>query len=460
MSIYVDRGQVLEALPRPLAIGVLVVLGVQALATGLTRRPELGTAIALLTVLAIIDPRVAVLAVVFWVIARELARRRSWEASWHLVRTPIVVLFLVTAVRLVSSPAFAPGDVLPRVSSAQAAIETGGPDMFLFLLDGYPRSDTLASFGYDNSWFEDELRERGFTISSRSHSNYTFTYVVVPTLFHMRHAAEIEELRNARDEWVAQRRAIRDAIASAPVFPFLEGKGYEIVSAGASATPLSLSPVARYVDNGAMTQFEREILASTAVGRSMPSIALGQHRDRVLGALDAAEAVASDPDQTFLFSHVLSPHVPFVFDRGGSLPDLPCGSSCDRFAIYVSQSGLTRAEFERAYADQVHYVNQEILESLDRIIAASPTAPVVLFSDHGSRSQYELTEEWYATFFASRTPGRPGVFPDDARPIEILPVLLKEYLGESVPIPPDETYYSPSRGSRPLYLERWDGTDP
>ncbi len=241
ISVYVDRGQVLEALPRPLAVVAVIVLGIQLLAIGITRRPELGTALALLAVLALFDPRVALLAVLFWLILRELGRLRRWDVSWHFVRTPIAVLFLVSMARLVISPAFAVGDLLPRLPVAHAAGAADSPDMFLFLLDGYPRSDTLASFGYDNSWFEAELQERGFTIAPKSHSNYTFTYVVVPTLLHMRHAAEIDELRNVKDEWVAQRRAVRDAIASAPIFPYLEAKGYEIVSAGAWATPVSLA---------------------------------------------------------------------------------------------------------------------------------------------------------------------------------------------------------------------------
>ena len=460
MSVYVDRGQVLEALPRPLVAAAIVVLGIQWLAIGVTRRAELGTAVALVAVLAFFDPRIALLAVLISLLVRELAKLRRWDVSWHFVRTPIAVLFLVSTVRLVASPAFVPGDLLPRSAAAQAAGTAESPDMFLILLDGYPRSDTLTSFGYDNSWFEAELLERGFTIAPKSHGNYTFTYVVVPTLLHMRHAGEIDELRNVKDEWVAQRRAIRDAIASAPVFPYLEARGYEIVSAGAWGTPVSLSPVARYIDNGAITQFERELLASTAVGRLMPAVPLNQHRERVLGAFEAAESIASDPGQTFMFAHILSPHVPFVFDRDGGLPDLPCADPCDSFIIYSDQSGMTQGEFERAYTDQIHYLNQVLLASLDRIIAASPNAPVILFSDHGTRSQFELSEEWYATFFASRTPGHRDPFQDDARPIEILPVLFNEYFGENFAIPPDETYFSPSRGARPFYLERWAGGEP
>jgi hypothetical protein len=457
MSVYVDRGQVLETLPRPLMAAALIVLAIQGLSLAITRRADVATAIALLAVVGLVDPRLPVLAIGFWLIARELARRRRWSVSWHVIRTPIAVLFVVTLGRLLLSPAFALQDVLPRVSAAQAGSGQTAPDIFLLLLDGYPRGDTLESFGYDNSWFEAELQSRGFSVARNSHTNYTFTYVVVPTLFHMRHAAEIDELQNAGDEWVAQRRAMRSAIASAPAFPLLEGLGYEIVTAGASGTPVSLRPVASELDGGALTYFERELLASTVVGRWFPSISLAQHRERVLDAFDAVAAVASDPGQSFMFAHVLSPHVPFVFDRQGELPEFACVDQCNRFGIYAHDSGMTREQFERAYTDQVDFLNHKILETLDRVIEASPNAPMVLFSDHGTRSEYEHSDEWFSTFFASRTPGHSGLFDDDARPLEILPVLLNEYFGKSLPVPRDESFYSPLRGSRPLYLVPWEG---
>jgi hypothetical protein len=453
LSIYIDRGQVLESLPRPLGVAAAAIVAVQVIGIAVTRSVSAGTAIALLVIVGLVDPRIVVFIGLMWVIGRELSRRRGWSFSWHAIRLPIAVLFVATIARLAVSPAFAPGDLIPQVSGVRASGHPAGPDIFLIMLDGYPRSDTLASFGYDNNWFESELAERGFSIARNSHTNYDYTYSVLPTMLHMRHAHEIDEMRQAPDGWAAQRRAMRAAIASAPAFSLLEQAGYATISAGADASPLSLSPVASYLAEGRLTQFERELLDITVVGRWFPELALGQYRERVLDAFEATERVASDPRTTFMFTHVLSPHAPVVFDRDGNLPP-HCQEPCNPYTIHASQSGLTGEQFHRAQTDQIHYLNGRVLVMLDQVIAKSPNAPIVLFSDHGMRSDFDHSAEWFASFFASRTPGH-DLFDEDARPIEILPVIFNAYLGHDHPIPADETYYSPLRGQRPLFLEPW-----
>jgi hypothetical protein len=71
---------------------------------------------------------------------------------------------------------------------------------------------------------------------------------------------------------------------------------------------------------------------------------------------------------------------------------------------------------------------------VDRITAADPEAVIILFSDHGARFDSGVTDEYYRTFFAARTPGHEGLFPDDVSPVNVLPLLENAYFGASFPI--------------------------
>lgn len=460
LTIYVDKGQVLEALPRPVlvAAGATVIFQIGAML--LLRNGERGAAAALLFLLALLDPRLAVLVLAGWLTVSELAKRRDRAVRWQWAAPALAVMFVFSVLRLVSSPAFDLGDFADAGAVRAADEPVTGPDIFVMLLDGYPRSDTLLSKGYDNSWFERQLESRGFDVARDSHSNYEFTYLVLPTMFHMAHALEIDVVDQAAPDWHHQRRAIREALKASPALQTIREAGYRTVSAGWPASVLTLTAVDDYVDTGGINQFEREVLQSTAIYSWLPELALSHHRDRILGALTATEAIATDPSATFMFTHILSPHVPFVFDRAGQLPQLQCGTSCDRFIIYAEASGLTDDEFDAAYADQVHYLNGRVLDTLDGIIESSPDAAIVVFSDHGMRADHAVSAEWFASFMATRTPGHGEFVAEDARPIEIMSRVLNEYFGEATAVPVDETYYSPFRSIRPLLVERWTGETP
>lgn len=57
------------------------------------------------------------------------------------------------------------------------------PNIYLLLLDGYPRTDTLADlYGYDNAWFEDALQELGFEVARESRSNYPHTWLTLTSM--------------------------------------------------------------------------------------------------------------------------------------------------------------------------------------------------------------------------------------------------------------------------------------
>ena len=116
------------------------------------------------------------------------------------------------------------------------------------------------------------------------------------------------------------------------------------------------------------------------------------------------------------------------------------------------ERGEDPAEFRERYRGQLAYLNGRILETVDAIVEQSSEPPVILlFADHGSASRVDWTDaeptevdpalvlERTGTLFATLTPERPDVYPDDASPIDLFRVLFDAYFGTEYgrPVPPD-----------------------
>jgi hypothetical protein len=76
---------------------------------------------------------------------------------------------------------------------------------------------------------------------------------------------------------------------------------------------------------------------------------------------------------------------------------------------------------------------------------------VILFSDHGPQEYFDPVapsaaelDERSANLFAARTPGHPGLFPDDITLVNVIPTLSNAYLGTALPLEPNESWFGPS----------------
>ncbi|MEX1072790.1 MAG: hypothetical protein WED86_03735 [Chloroflexota bacterium] len=454
LNVFADSGEVLESLPRPLLIATAATAFVQFVASLVLRSSVRGALVAGLAVMAAIAPPYGFMFAAGGLVAAVYASRTGKVLPTEPAALLVLIIFVASMTRTLASPAFVLDDLSLPTRPAGTA-DRPYPDIYLVLMDGYPRSDTLAGYGYDNMWFESELEQRGFDVAASAHSNYSWTYLVLPTTFHMRHADMIGVLTPPPTERTAQRRAIRTALSATPATARLRQLGYRIVSAGLSGSSLQLRDVDEYADEAGVSLFEHQVLERTVLITIAESLILSGYRDRVLSGLNTLRGATEDQVSTFSFVHLLSPHVPFVFDRDGAMPQFSCDGRCSRFRIHADQSGLTREAFSRSYADQVDYLNGRILMAIDHVVAVSPDAVIILFSDHGSRSTQKVDAEWFSTFFAARTPGHAMLFGERARPIEIFPRLFRAYFGDVIAIPGDRSYISPFANQLPLTIEPW-----
>lgn len=407
LATYGDTHTSTEHLWRPLLVAALAALLIFGLLS-LTRRWHFAAVITSLIVLAVLGlwPVMGLLTVAVILVTYQAVRRRTWAVFEQFTRPLNTVVGLWFLIALGISVAV----TIPReMPDAVPVAVPPGQNVYLVLLDGYPRADTLEEyFDFDNQPFFDELGDRGFSIADRSRSRYTETALVIPTLLHQRPLEEL--LDEPWDETDAQYRFMQQLINHSPTQAAYEAAGYRTYSIVSGATGLDWRTADVVIESPWPSTFERHLLAQGILRKLVPFDAM--HRASVLDSFDAL-AESAGTSSRFVLAHLMTPHDPYVFAADGS-PAEPCGSEC------TNHAGPPNPVLADRLTGQVTYLNRLVLDAVDRIVSADPDGIVVVFSDHGLRRDPADRDEWYRTLFAVRNASAP----DDVVISDLLPAVL------------------------------------
>lgn len=263
------------------------------------------------------------------------------------------------------------------------------PDVYWFVLDEHARSDQLRRWtGYDNSWFGDELAQRGFSVSETSRSAYVQTHLSIPSTLTMDYA--FTPGHDYRGEYELASEIIRGPNAVMRTFG---DNGYQVVYAPdgsvewatcdrAAADRTCVEPIGGPF---AFAESRLNLARSTPIGSFELPIA---HND-FDSVLDAVDGLDDDGRPRFVMAHVMSPHNPFRF-----------AEDCSLRSEWVEGHQLTGDERAAAYANDVACLDRSFVEATDRILAEDPDAVIIVQSDHGSR----LSFDWLSTTFENSSP--------------------------------------------------------
>jgi hypothetical protein len=361
---------------------------------------------------------------------------------------------LVVIVVIVHAGPDLPG-ILARALGPKQAVSvapaTDLPDIFVILLDGYPRADVLQRrFGINNSAFLDELRGLGFDVGAHNHSNYVFTQLTLASMFQMRHLEDIPELAPLIGQPGGHVNELRNALIDSPGFAALRAGGYEVTVTQPGYEDVALRGAAdRVLEHGEMNDIERDVLKRTWLldpfGALVPTLFTGPPRDRVVHAFDDLARLASEPHAQPMFTwvHVPAPHLPLVLNAEGRALKLDPRRFDGRDAAGF---GMTDAGFAKAYADELAYLNTRVLGAISQLKAglARPDPVIVIFSDHGYATDVADVQARLSNLFAAYTPSAPGLLADPPTPVNLMPTLLNRFLGTHFPMSADRYFLSPS----------------
>jgi hypothetical protein len=447
IGIFADDGSAWSALWRPLAISMLLVLAVQLGLTLLIRHRDVAALLTLLLTLLFTSVGIVAVAIIVtldvWLVAQRIRTGRFPRIPWRFVTrlaTFVVGVVLVfSVIDAVATGPSSPSGWGPRPSPAPDL-----PDVYLILLDAHPRLDTLRDhFGVDTAAFTSALAKRGFTESADAHSNYNLTAL---TLASMLNGEQIDDLvvdPPVHGSAMVLNRLINRGSGLAP----FHDAGYEIVSIPSSISEAAMQHADRYLDSGNLTYFEVALLQKTPLKDIAPALErswlMEDHRQRVRSAFDRLGELSAErvDHPRLVFAHILAPHPPVAFAADGAAVD---GPECFPSRCGLWNGGDSQPPGRIAQeAAQIAFIDSQILEAVAAIQDHAARPPViVVFSDHGHRHDLQDSVESLRSLFLASTPGRPGIFPDDATPVNLLARLSNAYLGTNVALASEESYFA------------------
>ena len=170
---------------------------------------------------------------------------------------------------------------------------------------------------------------------------------------------------------------------------------------------------------------------------------LAVRRDRISHALDHLPDYADRPGPYFLFAHIYSPHIPFLYGPEGE--ELTYHGDQNLYWYEVPQ-----ADYPEYYGYQIEYLNSALLDTVDQILAAS-TKPVVIViqGDHGDELYLDRenpTKEGIevrsailnAIYFSD---GGCDQFYPSLTPVNTFRVILNHWFNTQYPLLPDRVYF-------------------
>jgi hypothetical protein len=335
----------------------------------------------------------------------------------------VLVFFVAGVVRAYSS---AEGSA-PAVEVTEAAT---GPNIYIVLLDGYPRSDTLmTAMGIDNGPFERALAERGFDVYDDAHTDRRYTDLTLMTLLTGTTEGVPDDTAPASEvQWL-----IRKALSDAELPRQAQAAGYEWDVIDSPAGHVTFS-AGHHIQHGGVNTFEDNMLAESVfapmVKAFLPYLLTDSLRAHFEGSVKSLISLVDPEKHRLVLAHLFQPHLPFLWDADGKPTKVPFfWPGVNIFAAQIETMGMSLADYSASMKGDLATLNPKLLAMIDAIVAKDPGAVVVLFSDHGARYSLDLrTTEWYHSFLAARTPDHPGLFASDPKPTNILRTLIPTYI--------------------------------
>jgi hypothetical protein len=190
-----------------------------------------------------------------------------------------------------------------------------------------------------------------------------------------------------------------------------------------------------------MTEFEGLFLRTTLAryaqdwGWVDPDYLLGVgFRDRFHNAFNSIDEITKMPEPTFSYIHLISPHPPFVFDPNGN-PTYPPD-------FWNQQRMYPGNLYQKGYVNQAQFLNKNILQAVDTILANSDVPPVIIIQgDHGPWLQPNNKRMWILA--AMYFPGQADKLYPTISPVNIFRLVFNEYFGGNYELLNDISFFSP-----------------
>ena len=357
---------------------------------------------------------------------KSLTSFRIFLRNFLAILIAIITLTNVNALTPKRDTTRLPAPTLPHT------LET--PDIYFIVLDGYAPEKTLHTYyQFDNSLFTSFLKRKNFQLPSNSTSNYQWTFLSLASTLSMKY---LDELGENPGKLSVDRSKAFTILRNNEVAKVLRSLGYSFIQLASTYTATAENPFADKLLSCRSSWFNKEfirVLFETSALRLLTSEVSKNLAACHLKNFDNLKQIAKEKGPKFVFSHILPPHHPYLFDKKGNILES---------ATVVNQFNFQEKLWEdkKRYLEQLQFVNVKIMEVVESILSNSTIPPVIIIaSDHGptlaatEASKEEITKVRFSNFLAVHTPGKTRVFNEDISLVNLFRALCQSYFGLDLP---------------------------
>lgn len=332
------------------------------------------------------------------------------------------------------------------------------PDLYLIILDAYPRNDSLQQkYQFNNSDFEKSLSDMGFFYVPCSQSNYMNTY---ESVFSMLNLNYLGSLQAGTDTYFSSLTLndISNGIKDSSLHSQLKEMGYKTVAFDTTFpfTEITNSDIyTRFTfDPSKINNFEF-VFRKTTILTAFDTIAqqLGietsnvtidpeigidnieespeySYVSRVFG-LDQLDESIYIRGPKFVFAHLLAVHSPVRFDKHGN---------------FVGNRSITNND----YINSIQYVNERMLSAVIKMLTLSQSDPIIIIlSNHGMRN---FPDTVFSNFIAVYGPDsiKKQLY-DAITPVNVMRLVTSEITDREYDLLPDYSFQQIE--NKPGYFE-------
>jgi len=257
------------------------------------------------------------------------------------------------------------------------------PDVYLIITDEYAGNAQLKEmFSFDNSDFENSLKQRGFHILKNPSSNYNWTLYSMASMLNMNYLPELKDtIINIPDKFYCS-----ELIKNSNVAALFKNSGYAIYNYSFfdfAGTTKPVKPVFLPATKTLITaqtfinRIQRDLWFNFVSPQFITNVlSRNLHNNIIIDSLTKVSVMSRSNAPRFVYTHLTMPHYPYYFDSSGNKKE-------------SQQLTDENNPDKQAYLQYLVYCNKKLLELLDFIKFNSAKPPIImLMSDHGFR-QYK-----------------------------------------------------------------------
>jgi hypothetical protein len=301
------------------------------------------------------------------------------------------------------------------------------PNVYFIIFDSYPSNSVLKKYyGWDDSGLINALRSLGFTVNENARSNYHSTNLSVSSTLNMRYIHEDKEFIKAKDRGLY----LDNKYKFSAVAERFKSEGYEVIFNG--------------VPDFTSTDFTN-LFFGVSIGVFYHDIFFTKHKDDTINRLNVLKQMEKPQKPTFVYFHVLCPHLPYIFKPDGSTV------TYWEYLLRLAKFPFNRSIFDSAYLDQVKFIGTQIIQIASQLRTKDPDAIIIIMADHGlflpHSAKYEKSiriDSSLGILFAIYTP--PGiVIPEKITPVNLFRYIFNNLFDDKLEILPDRFFVKEGR---------------